>query len=317
MSELCKDRVVVITGAGRGIGREYALQFARAGARVVVNDLGAAPDGAGAASGPAQAVVDEILAAGGQAVANTDDISDWDGAQRLIQTAIDHFDGLDVLVNNAGILRDRTLVNMTEADWDSVIRVHLRGTFAPMRHAAAYWRDEAKAGRTRAARVINTSSSSGLYGIVGQTNYGAAKAGIANMSIVAARELERYGATVNVIYPTAMSRLTEDLFRQNGMAAQAEQTQAGGGFDPLDAGNVAPLVVWLGSTQSSTITGRVFGVRGGAITVAEGWHAGPRIEKEGRWLPEELSAHIPDLVARAAPNALISGEIPHREGVPA
>jgi NAD(P)-dependent dehydrogenase (short-subunit alcohol dehydrogenase family) len=306
MKQLCKHRIVVITGAGRGIGREYALEFARQGASVVVNDLGAAPDGAGTASAPAHDVVAAIRALGGQAVANTDDVSDWDGARRMIQAAIDTFGGLDVLVNNAGILRDRTLVNMSIDDWDAVIRVHLRGTFAPMRHAAAYWRDEAKAGRQRVARVINTSSSSGLYGIVGQTNYGAAKAGIANMSIVAARELERYGVTVNAIYPTAMSRLTEDLFKQNGMAAQA----AAGAFDTLDAANVAPLVAWLGSAESSAISGRVFGVRGGAVTVAEGWHGGPRIEKDGRWRADELGAQIPALVARAAPNALISGEIP-------
>ena len=310
MSQLCKDRIVVITGAGRGIGREYALEFARQGASVVVNDLGSAGDGTGADSGPAQQVVAEIRAAGGRAVANADDVSDWDGAQRLIRTAIDTFGGLDVLVNNAGILRDRTLVNMSIDEWDAVIRVHLRGTFCPMRHAAAWWRDEAKAGRQRVARVINTSSSSGLFGIVGQTNYGAAKAGIANMSIVASRELERYGVTVNAIYPTAMSRLTEDLFKQSGMAAKSAEAQAAGGFDMFDAANVAPLVVWLGSAESSAVTGRLFGVRGGAITVAEGWRAGPRIDKGGRWKAEELGAHIPALVASAAPNALISGEIP-------
>ena len=310
MNQLCKDRIVVITGAGRGIGREYALQFARQGAKVVVNDLGAAGDGSGADAGPAQSVVNEILAFGGQAVANTDDISDFDGAGRLIQTAIDTFGGLDVLVNNAGILRDKTLVNMSIDEWDAVIRVHLRGTFCPMRHAAAYWRDEAKAGRQRVARVINTSSSSGLFGIIGQTNYGAAKAGIANMSIVASRELERYGVTVNFIYPTAMSRLTEDLFKQNGAADAAARSQAAGGFDPLDAGNVAPLIVWLGSTESSGVTGRAFGVRGGSITVAEGWQAGPKIEKEGRWAPEELGEKIHALVEQAAPNALISGQRP-------
>lgn len=304
MDQLCKNRVVVITGAGRGIGREYALEFARQGAKVVVNDLGAKPDGSGAADGPANEVVAEIRALGGQAVANGDDIADFDGAGRLIQTAIETFGGLDVLVNNAGILRDKLLVNMDIEDWDAVIRVHLRGTFAPMRHAAAYWRDESKAGRQRAARVINTASSSGLYGIPGQTNYGAAKAGIANMSIVAARELERYGITVNAIYPTAMSRLTEDLFKSKGMVAQA------GAFDPFDASNVAPLIVWLGSEQSAGITGRVFGVRGGSITVAEGWHAGPRVDKGGRWAVAELGAVIPDLVKRAAPNAEISGEIP-------
>ena len=307
MSALCKDRIVVITGAGRGLGREYALEFARQGAKVVVNDLGARPDGSGAASGPAHEVVAEIRALGGEAVANTDDVSDFEGARRMVQTAIDAFGGLDVLVNNAGILRDRTLVNMDMEEWDSVIRVHLRGTFAPMRHAGAYWRDEAKAGRTRQARVINTSSSSGLYGIVGQTNYGAAKAGIANLSIVAARELARYGATVNAVYPTAMSRLTESLFKSGQLDPKAAAGAAG--FDPLDAANVAPLVVWLGSVQSDAVTGRVFGAKGGRITVAEGWRAGPHVQKDSRWTAAELGAVLPDLVARAAPNADLSGQL--------
>ena len=304
MEQLCKNRVVIVTGAGRGIGREYPLEFARQGARVVVNDLGGSSTGVGAASGPAQEVVDEIKALGGQAIANGDDISDWEGAQRLVQTAIDHFGGLDVLVNNAGILRDKLLVNMDIADFDDVVRVHLRGTFAPMRHACAWWRDEAKAGRQRQARVINTSSSSGLYGIPGQTNYGAAKAGIANMTIVAAMELARYGVTVNAIYPTAKSRLTEDVFKQAGMVSD------GTAFDPFDASNVAPLVVWLGTEQSVEITGRVFGVRGGSITVAEGWHAGPKVDKGERWTVAELGSVVPDLVRSAQPNAKISGEIP-------
>ncbi|MGH8787115.1 MAG: SDR family oxidoreductase [Cupriavidus necator] len=307
MSQLCKDRVVVITGAGRGIGREYALEFARQGATVVVNDLGGRGEGGGAASGPAQEVVAEIRAAGGEAIANFDDVADWAGAERMIRAAIDTFGGLDVLVNNAGILRDRTLVNMTEEDWDSVIRVHMRGTFAPSRHAAAYWREESKAGRQRAARLINTSSSSGLYCNAGQSNYGAAKAGIAAMSVIAARELDRYGVTVNAIYPTAMSRLTEDIFAKR----RAEFTAgAAPGFDPLDAGNVAPLVAWLGSVESGDVTGRVFGVRGGRITVAEGWHAGPRIENSGRWDATELGQLIPALVRQAAANADTSGEIP-------
>ena len=304
MTQLCKDRVVIITGAGRGIGREYALEFARQGAKVIVNDLGVAGDGSGNDVGPAQAVVEEIRALGGEALANTDDISDWDGAQRLVQSAIDTFGGLDVLVNNAGILRDKTLVNMSIEEWDSVIRVHLRGTFCPMRHAAAWWRDEAKAGRQRAARVINTSSSSGLYGIVGQTNYGAAKAGIANMSIVAAQEMGRFGVTVNAIYPTATSRLTEEVFKKVGFVAEA------GKFDAFDAANVAPLIVWLGSAESSDVTGRVFGVRGGSITVAEGWSAGPSIDKGSRWEPSELGTVVPGLVAQAAANADTSGKRP-------
>ena len=306
----CKDRVVVITGAGRGIGREYALEFARHGAKVVVNDFGGSGNGEGAgSSGPAQDVVDEIHTLGGQAVANADDVADWEGARRMITTAIGTFGGLDVLVNNAGILRDRTLANMSEDDWDSVIRVHMRGTFAPSRHAAAYWRDEAKAGRPRVARLINTSSSSGLYCNAGQANYGAAKAGIAAMSVIAARELERYGVTVNAIYPTAMSRLTEDIFTADKWTAIRQQGIAAG-FDPLDASNIAPLVAWLGSEASSGITGRVFGMRGGRITVAEGWHAGPRAEKHGRWEMAELDATIPELVRQAVANADTNGEIP-------
>ena len=309
--QLCKDRVVVITGAGRGIGREYALEFARQGAQVVHHDLGGRGDGSpGAASGPALEVVAEIEAMGGQAIANGDDVADWAGAKRMIDAAIEHFGGLDVLVNNAGILRDRTLVNMDEEDWDAVIRVHMRGTFAPSRHAAAYWRNESKAGRQRDARIINTSSSSGLYCNAGQSNYGAAKAGIAALSVIASRELDRYGVTVNAIYPTAMSRLTEDIFASPQWQAVRNEAP---GFDPLDPSNIAPLVAWLGSAESSGITGRVFGARGGRITIAEGWHAGPRIEKQGRWTVQELGELIPDLVRQAAPNALTTGEIPQDE----
>ena len=307
MQQICKDRVVVITGAARGIGREYALEFARQGAKVVVNDLGGRSDGSGAASEPAMEVVAEIEALGGEAVASFDDVSDWEGAHRMIRTAVERFGGLDVLVNNAGILRDRTLANMSEDDWDAVIRVHLRGTFAPSRHAAAYWRDESKAGRQRAARLINTSSSSGLYGNPGQANYGAAKAGVATMSIIAAQELGRYGVTVNAIYPTAMSRMTEALFAANHFKHVEAAPE---GFNQLDPSNVAPLVAWLGSEASGDITGRVFGVRGGRIGVAEGWRAGPRIEKAGRWDAAELGTLIPALVRQATPNADVSGQIP-------
>lgn len=314
MSRLCEGQVVVITGAGRGLGREYALEFARQGAKVVVNDLGAGRDGSGSADlGPAASVVEEVRALGGEAVANTDDVSDWEGAKRLIETAIETFGGLDVLVNNAGILRDKTLANMSIEDWDAVIRVHLRGTFAPARHAAAYWRDEFKAGRPRDARMINTSSSSGLYCNPGQSNYGAAKAGIASFSIIAARELERYGVMVNAIYPTALSRLTEDIFAGRLSSATDADNPASPGFEPLDAANVAPVIAWLGSRESAGITGRVFGIRGGRITIAEGWHAGPTAEKAGRWEAAELSGVIPGLVREAAPNAITSGEIPARE----
>ena len=208
---MCEGRVCIVTGAGRGLGREYALSLARHGAKVVVNDLGGSRDGTGTDAGPAQEVVDEITAAGGEAVANTDDVSSWDGAAGLVQQAIDTFGGLDVLVNNAGILRDRMLFSMTEEEWDAVIRVHLKGTFAPSHHAAAYWRERSKAGEPVDARLVNTTSVSGLYANVGQTNYGAAKAGIAAFTQIAAQELARYGVTVNAIAPGALTRLTGDL----------------------------------------------------------------------------------------------------------
>lgn len=305
--QLCKDRIVVITGAGRGLGREYALEFARQGAKVVVNDLGTSPDGTSVAAGPAQQVVDEIRSFGGQAIPNNDDVADWEGSKRMIQSAIDEFGGIDVLVNNAAIIRDRMLVNMEVHDWDAVIRVHLRGAFAPMRHAATYWRDESKAGRQRKARVINTSSSAGLYGNIGQTCYGAAKAGIACMSNVAAIELARYGVTVNTIYPSGTTRHTEQLLKSGRLNPT---TNAVEGFDALDPSNVAPIIVWLGSEESGDVTGRVFGARGGRITVAEGWIAGPHIEKAGRWDVAELGGLVPDLVKRARPNADLNGTVP-------
>ena len=302
MAGICEGRVVVVTGAGRGIGRGHALEFARQGAKVVVNDLGAEVDGTGSSDGPAGEVVEEIRAIGAEAVANGEDISDWDGAKRLIDTALTTFGGLDVLVNNAGILRDRMLVNMTDSEWDAVINVHLRGTFAPMRWAAEYWRDRVKAGESNDARIINTTSPSGIYGNVGQTNYGAAKAGIASMTVIAAMELGRYGVTVNAIAPAALTRMTENLgFGQGGRQRKPEE------FDPNDPDNIAPLVVWLGSGESADITGRVFNVHGGRISVAEGWVAGPGVEKDDRWETTELGAVIPGLVAQAAPNADMSG----------
>jgi NAD(P)-dependent dehydrogenase (short-subunit alcohol dehydrogenase family) len=302
MSKSLQDKVIIVTGAGRGIGREEALEFARQGAMVVVNDLGVARDGTDPSQTPAQEVVDEIKAMGGEAIANYDDISDWDGAERLVRTAIDTFGELHTLVNNAGILRDRMLVNMSTEEWDAVIRVHLRGTFAPARIAAAYWRDKSKAGEPVDARIVNTSSSSGIYGNVGQTNYGAAKAGIAAFTVIASKELERYGVLVNAIAPGALTRMTEDLVRWSEDDGPKK-------WDPRDPSNVAPLVVWLGSAQAR-VTGRVFNVRGGEVSVAEGWHAGPGVDKGARWDPEELGAVIPELVEKAARNADMSGRIP-------
>ena len=293
----CQGRVVVITGAGNGIGRAHALAFAAQGAKVVVNDLGGARDGGGSSAGPAQAVADEITAAGGEAVANTDDISSWAGAERLISQAVEAFGGLDVVVNNAGILRDRMIVTMTEPDWDAVIGVHLKGTFAVLHHAAGYWRQRVKEGLSNDARVINTTSPSGLFGNPGQGNYGAAKAGIASLTIIAARELDRYGVTVNAIAPTALTRMTEDIEMMRAAAASSD----------LSPGAISPLVVWLGSAESREVTGRVFGVWGNAITVIEGWVNGPSVSSGTRWDPAELSTVVPGLVARAAPNADMLG----------
>lgn len=299
MTGVVDGRVVIVTGAGNGIGREHAKLFASEGAKVVVNDLGGSRDGAGSSEGPAQQVVDEIVSAGGEAIANNDDISSWDGAERLVKQAIATYGQLDALVNNAGILRDRMLANMSEQEWDAVIGVHLKGTFGPTRHAAAYWRDQAKAGNPVDARVINTTSPSGIFGNVGQTNYGAAKAGIATFTVIAAAELGRYGVTVNAIAPTALTRLTEDL---------AAMTDG----DPERAASLAPdlispLVVYLGSTASAGITGRVFGAWGNKISVAEGWVYGPTVDREEKWLPGELAEVVPQLVAEAAPNADMFG----------
>jgi NAD(P)-dependent dehydrogenase (short-subunit alcohol dehydrogenase family) len=303
VSTLCQGRVVVVTGAGRGIGRAHALAFAAEGASVVINDVGVALDGSGAEAAPAQQVVDEITAAGGQAVANYDDVADWAGAQRLVETAIEQFGGLDVLVNNAGFLRDRMLANLGEDEWDAVIRVHLKGHFAPMRHAAAYWRGESKAGRQPDARVINTSSGAGLMGSVGQGNYSAAKAGIAALTVVAAAEFGRYGVTVNAIAPAARTRMTEQAFAET-MAAPPEGS---GGFDAMAPENVAPLVVWLGSGESAHVTGRVFEVEGGKVSVADGWRHGPEVDKGARWEPAELGPVVTNLLAEAAPPAPVYG----------
>ena len=305
MSSICEGRVVAITGAGRGIGRGHALEFARQGAKVVVNDLGANVDGTGSSRGPAGEVVDEIRGFGGEAVANGDDIADWNGAAALIHTALDTWGRLDTLVTNAGILRDRMLVSMTEEEWDIITRVHLKGTFCPVRHAAAHWRELAKAGHQVSGRVITTSSGAGLYGNVGQTNYATAKAGIAAFTRVAAAELGRYGVTVNSIAPAARSRMTESLFAN--MMAKPEQ-----GFDAMAAENVAPLVVWLGSDEAADVTGRVFEVSGGKVSVAEGWEPGPGIDKGDRWEPAELGPVVRELLAKAPRPVPVIGSEGHQ-----
>ena len=284
---MCEGRVCIVTGAGRGLGREYARLLAAHGAKVVVNDLGGSRDGTGADAGPAQEVVDEIAAAGGDAVANTDDISSWDGAADLVQQAIDTFGRLDVLVNNAGILRDRMIFSMTEQEWDAVIRVHLKGTFAPSRHAAAYWREQSKAGEKVDARLVNTTSVSGLYSNVGQTNYGAAKAGIATLTQIAAQELGRYGVTVNAIAPGALTRLTGDL----EMSDEVRRN-----FDPAW---VAPVITWLASTDSADVTGQVIEANGMVLAIAEGWHRGPTTKPVES--PEEVGPLVRKLVADARP----------------
>jgi len=300
MTQICAGRIVIVTGAGRGIGRAHALEFARQGARVVVNDVGAALDGAGRSAAPAEQVVEEIRGFGGEALANGDDVADWAGAGRLVNSAIEAFGGLDVLVNNAGFLRDRMLVGMSEQEWDDVIRVHLKGHFAPLRHAAGYWRTRIKEGHPVDARIINTSSGAGLLGSIGQGNYVAAKAAIAGLTVVAAAELARYGVTVNAIAPAARTRMTEQAFADR-MAAPAD------GFDAMAPENIAPLVVWLGSDRSQHVTGRMFEVEGGAISLATGWRHGPRVERGRRWEPAELDDAVKQLLADSPPAEPVYG----------
>ena len=293
MTSFCEDRVCVITGAGRGIGREYALMLAEHGAKVVVNDLGGDRDGTGAGSSAADDVVAEIAASGGEAVANYANVSDYAAAGEMIKQATETFGRLDVLINNAGILRDRMLANMTPEEWDAVIQVHLRGTYAPSQQAAAYWREQSKAGQPVDARLINTTSVSGIYGNPGQTNYGAAKAGIASFTIIAARELGRYGVTVNAIAPGALTRMTEDL------AGAAQDSAAS------HPRWVAPITTWLASAESRDVTGRVFEASGNVLAVAESWHRGPTAEPIDD--PTRMGPVARDLVERARKNANMAG----------
>jgi NAD(P)-dependent dehydrogenase (short-subunit alcohol dehydrogenase family) len=290
VTRLLEGRVAIVTGAGRGIGRAHALELARHGAKVVVNDLGASLAGEGTSAGPAHEVVALIEEAGGEAVANGADVADFAQAEAMVQQAIDTFGGLDVLVNNAGFVRDRMVVSATEDEWDAVVRVHLKGHFCTARHATAYWREESKAGADVDARIVNTSSGAGLLGSVGQAAYGAAKAGIAALTLIEAAELGRYGVTANAIAPSARTRMTEGVFTD--MMAKPES-----GFDAMDPANVSPLVVWLGSAESRDVTGRVFEVEGGIVGVADGWHHGPRRDKGDRWDPAELGPVVRELLA--------------------
>lgn len=295
MSRLCEDRVAIVTGAARGVGREHALLLAKHGAKVVVNDLGAGVDGVGADASFAQQVVDEIKAGGGEAVVNGDDVSNFDGAKNMVDQAINTFGKLDILVNNAGILRDRMLVNMTEEEWDSVIQVHLKGTFAPTRHAAAYWRAMSKQNDGPVSgRVINTSSTSGLYGNVGQTNYGAAKAGIAAFTIIAARELGRLGVTVNAISPSAYTRMTDSLreYTEEEIEVRAPRW-------------VSPTVVYLASEEAQDISGRVIQAGAGMVAVCEGWRRGAEMGALDD--PVELGPKIREMVNQSRKNSGMDG----------
>ena len=297
MTRLCEGRVAIVTGAGRGIGREHALSLAAQGAKVVVNDLGGGVDGSGGDASPAQQVVDEIRAMGGEAVANGDSVSDWAGAERLVQTAVDTFGDLHIVVNNAGILRDRMLFSMAEEEWDAVINVHLKGTFAPSRFACTYWRERSKAGEAVDGRIINTTSVSGIYGNPGQTNYGAAKAGIAAFTNIAALEMARYGVTVNAVAPVALTRMTEGL----GPAPETDEDR-----ERRSPRWIAPIVTWLASAEAKGVTGRVFEASGDVLAVAEGWVRGPRTAPVDD--PTVLGPIVAELLGQARKNSGMNGE---------
>jgi NAD(P)-dependent dehydrogenase (short-subunit alcohol dehydrogenase family) len=300
MAGLCDRRVVIVTGAGRGLGRAHALAFARAGARVVVNDLGVAEDGSGSSSGPAHEVVEEIRAAGGEAIVNGADVADWQQTGMLVQAALDQFGRLDVVVNNAGFVRDRMFVSCSEEEWDAVLRVHLKGHFCVTRRACDHWRGESKAGRAVDARILNPSSGAGLQGSIGQSAYSAAKAGIAALTLVQAAELARYGVTANAIAPSARTRMTEGAFAEMMKKPDA-------GFDAMDPANVSPLLVWLASAEARDVTGQVFEVAGGKISIADGWRAGPEVDKGTRWEPDEIGAAVHQLLQKAVPAQKVYG----------
>jgi len=297
---LCEGRVVIVTGAGRGIGREHALELARQGARVVVNDLGATAGGEDADASPAHEVAAEVRRLGGEAIVDGSDVADFAQSAALVRAAIDAFGRLDAVVNNAGILRDRMFANTSIEEWDAIMRVHLRGHFCVSRHACAHWRDRSKAGERVAARIVNTSSGAGLQGSVGQSNYAAAKAGIAALTLVQAVELARYGVTANAIAPSARTRLTENVFPDMMRKPEA-------GFDVMDPANIAPLVTWLCSEQSHDVTGRVFEIEGGKISVADGWRTGPAIDRGGRWDPAEVGDAVREMIGKAVPPQKVYG----------
>jgi NAD(P)-dependent dehydrogenase (short-subunit alcohol dehydrogenase family) len=292
MSGICDGRVVIVTGAGGGLGREHALAFAAEGAKVLVNDLGVSNHGEGGSKTPADQVVQEILAMGGEATANAESVSDFAAAGRMVEQALDTFGRLDVVVNNAGFLRDRMFVSTSEEEWDAVINVHLKGHFCVTKHACEHWRGRSKAGEIVDARIINTSSGAGLQGSVGQGTYSAAKAGIATLTLVQAAELGRYGVTSNAIAPAARTRMTEAIF--SDMIKPEDES-----FDENDPGNVSPLVVWLGSAESRHVTGRIFEVKGGLIGVSDGWRDGPTYDKHAKWAPDEIGATVTELLAKA------------------
>ncbi|MEM2866198.1 MAG: SDR family oxidoreductase [Candidatus Hadarchaeales archaeon] len=314
---LLGGKVAIVTGAGRGLGREEALELARHGAKVVVNDVGGGFDGKGEHHGPADEVVEEIRRMGGEAVPNYESVSDFEGARRIVEEAVESFGRLDILVNNAGILRDRMIFNMSEEEWDAVINVHLKGTFNCTRHACAYWREQHKAGKPISGRIINTASDAGLLYNPGQSNYGAAKAGIVAFTLIVAKEMEKYGVTANVIVPLARTRLTTEATPSMApLMSTPEEMEKRFGFDVLAPGNAAPLVAFLASDQASGITGKVIRIVGGTVWVLDGWRSPQKASKKGRWSAEELARVLPELLKKVPPPQDLPSLLAEELGLP-